>query len=73
MLQAQRTKATVPLLRAAKRVILLTGTPALNKPKVSRIPVVMQWAGVTKPTLVTRVVAGGLKAGEWQLLTMDCS
>lgn len=33
-LQAQRTKATVPLLKAAKRVILLTGTPALNKPKV---------------------------------------
>ena len=34
LLQAQRTKATVPLLKAAKRVILLTGTPALNKPKV---------------------------------------
>lgn len=30
---AQRTKATVPLLKAARRVILLTGTPALNKPK----------------------------------------
>ncbi|GAB4813670.1 hypothetical protein N2152v2_000716 [Parachlorella kessleri] len=30
---AQRTKATVPLLKEAKRVILLTGTPALNKPK----------------------------------------
>lgn len=34
--QAQRTKATVPLLKSAKRVILLTGTPALNKPKVKQ-------------------------------------
>lgn len=30
---AQRTKATMPLLLRARRVILLTGTPALNKPK----------------------------------------
>jgi hypothetical protein len=30
---AQRTKATVPLVREARRALLLTGTPALNKPK----------------------------------------
>ncbi|KAJ1481987.1 P-loop containing nucleoside triphosphate hydrolase protein, partial [Baffinella frigidus] len=29
---AQRTKATLPLLRAASRAILLTGTPALSRP-----------------------------------------
>lgn len=40
--QAQRTKATVPLLREAKRVVLLTGTPALNKPK-ARLHVPDAW------------------------------
>lgn len=30
---AQRTKATVPLVKEARRAILLSGTPALNKPK----------------------------------------
>jgi hypothetical protein len=30
---AQRTKATVPLVKEARRALLLTGTPALNKPK----------------------------------------
>jgi len=30
---AQRTKATVPLVKDARRAILLSGTPALNKPK----------------------------------------
>ncbi|KAI7838398.1 hypothetical protein COHA_007802 [Chlorella ohadii] len=30
---AQRTKATVPLIKEARRAILLSGTPALNKPK----------------------------------------
>lgn len=29
---AQRTKATVPLVKEARRAILLSGTPALNKP-----------------------------------------
>ena len=28
-----RTQETVPLLKAAKRVVLLTGTPALSRPK----------------------------------------
>lgn len=32
-MQAQRTKATVPLIKEARRAILLSGTPALNKPK----------------------------------------
>jgi len=31
--QAQRTKQTVPLLEAARRTVLLTGTPALSRPK----------------------------------------
>ena len=31
--QAQRTKQTVPLLEAARRAVLLTGTPALSRPK----------------------------------------
>ena len=31
--QAQRTKETVPLLKAARRVVLLTGTPALSRPR----------------------------------------
>ena len=31
-LQAQRTKACLPLLRDARRAILLSGTPALSKP-----------------------------------------
>lgn len=30
---AQRTKATVPLVKETRRAILLSGTPALNKPK----------------------------------------
>jgi len=30
---AQRTKATLPVLKRAKRTFLLTGTPALNRPK----------------------------------------
>ena len=30
---AQRTKATTPLIKDARRAILLSGTPALNKPK----------------------------------------
>lgn len=30
---SQRTKATVPLVKAIRRAILLSGTPALNKPK----------------------------------------
>ncbi|PRW20657.1 SWI SNF-related matrix-associated actin-dependent regulator of chromatin subfamily A 1 isoform X1 [Chlorella sorokiniana] len=30
---AQRTKATIPLIKEARRAILLSGTPALNKPK----------------------------------------
>ena len=32
-LQSVRTQETVPLLKAAKRVVLLTGTPALSRPK----------------------------------------
>lgn len=31
--QAQRTKATTPLIKDARRALLLSGTPALNKPK----------------------------------------
>ena len=30
---AKRTKAALPILKKAKRVVLLTGTPALNRPK----------------------------------------
>lgn len=30
---AQRTKATLPVLKRARRTFLLTGTPALNRPK----------------------------------------
>ena len=30
--QAKRTKAVLPVIRKAKRVILLTGTPALSRP-----------------------------------------
>ena len=30
---AQRTKTLMPILRSRKRVLLLTGTPALAKPK----------------------------------------
>ena len=30
---AQRTRATVPLVKEARRAILLSGTPALNRPK----------------------------------------
>ena len=30
---AKRTKAAMPILKKAKRVVLLTGTPALNRPK----------------------------------------
>ena len=30
--KAQRTKAVVPLLKAARRAICLTGTPALSRP-----------------------------------------
>lgn len=30
--QSKRTKATVPLIKSAKRCILLSGTPALNRP-----------------------------------------
>ena len=33
LLQSVRTQETVPLLKAAKRVVLLTGTPALSRPK----------------------------------------
>lgn len=33
VLQSVRTQETVPLLKAAKRVVLLTGTPALSRPK----------------------------------------
>jgi SWI/SNF-related matrix-associated actin-dependent regulator 1 of chromatin subfamily A len=32
-LSSQRSVACVPLLKACKHVILLTGTPALSKPK----------------------------------------
>ena len=32
-MQSVRTQDTVPLLKAAKRVVLLTGTPALSRPK----------------------------------------
>jgi len=32
-LQALRTKKLSPILKQCKRVILLTGTPALSKPK----------------------------------------
>jgi hypothetical protein len=31
--QAQRTKAVMPLVKAARRAVLLSGTPALNKPQ----------------------------------------
>ena len=31
--QSVRTKETLPILKAAKRVVLLTGTPALSRPK----------------------------------------
>lgn len=31
--QAKRTKEVLPIVRAAKRVLLLSGTPALNRPK----------------------------------------
>ena len=30
---AKRTKAALPILKTAKRCFLLTGTPALNRPK----------------------------------------
>ena len=33
VVQSVRTQETVPLLKAAKRVVLLTGTPALSRPK----------------------------------------
>eukprot|EP00890_Picochlorum_soloecismus_P000494 jgi/Picsp_1/1445/NSC_04924-R1_swi snf-related matrix-associated actin-dependent regulator of chromatin subfamily a-like protein 1-like len=32
-ISAKRTKAALPILKASKRCILLTGTPALNRPK----------------------------------------
>ena len=32
-LSAKRTKAALPILKSSKRCILLTGTPALNRPK----------------------------------------
>ena len=32
-MQSVRTKETLPILKAAKRVILLTGTPALSRPQ----------------------------------------
>lgn len=32
-MQSMRTKETLPILKAAKRVVLLTGTPALSRPK----------------------------------------
>jgi hypothetical protein len=30
--QAKRTKAAIPMLQAARRAILLTGTPTLSRP-----------------------------------------
>lgn len=31
--EAQRTKSLIPILKSRKRILLLTGTPALAKPK----------------------------------------
>lgn len=44
--QAKRTKAAVPILQAARRAILLTGTPTLSRP------------GELLPQLQVRLVAG---------------
>lgn len=43
---AQRTKATVPVIKEARRAILLSGTPALNKPKelFQQVQLLMAWA-----------------------------
>ncbi|KXZ48890.1 hypothetical protein GPECTOR_24g179 [Gonium pectorale] len=49
--KAQRTKEAMPLLQDAKRVVLLTGTPALSKPAelVPLLQALMPSAGI-KPT-----------------------
>jgi SWI/SNF-related matrix-associated actin-dependent regulator of chromatin subfamily A-like protein 1 len=36
--KAQRTKATLPLIKRATRAVLLTGTPATNRPGTNYAP-----------------------------------
>lgn len=43
--KAQRTKATTPIIRNARRAVLLTGTPALSKPAELYTQVALSGAG----------------------------
>lgn len=55
-LQAKRTTAIVPLLKAARRVVLLSGTPALVRPAGER-------GSCTKEGLTLYSVGG--RAARW--------
>lgn len=55
----QRTKATVPLIKEARRAILLSGTPALNNPKELFQQVRLPWGSHDGAGATASVCGGG--------------
>lgn len=60
-MQAQRSKDTVPVLQRAERAILLTGTPALARPKelFNQISALLPAAKLKMKDYGERYCAGG--------------
>lgn len=56
VLQAQRTKLALPLVKAAKRCIMLSGTPALSRPTelFTQLQGLLPKAGITKKAFEDR-------------------
>eukprot|EP00798_Chlamydomonas_sp_ICE-L_P011737 gene11737-5178_t len=60
---SQRTVATLPLLQKARRVFLLTGTPALNRPSklLTLMQALMPAAGIQSGEFISRYCHGSNK------------
>jgi len=66
--QALRTKETLPLLQAARRALLLTGTPALSRPRelLTQVQALLPGAALTMRAFGERYCQGFSRFGQYQ-------
>ncbi|KAK9841983.1 hypothetical protein WJX81_002729 [Elliptochloris bilobata] len=66
--KAQRTKDTLPLLQAARRALLLTGTPALSRPRelLTQVQALLPGAALTMRAFGDRYCIGFCRFGQYQ-------
>jgi len=73
--KAQRTKAIVPLLKSARRAILLTGTPAISRPieLFTQIDAVAPGKFGKKTAYEKRYCDGKRSRFGWQVWKLSCA